>query len=47
MKYLDLLNTDPLAQIALFGLVSVVVVTLALFGFIMTRRSGPKGGERK
>ncbi|MEZ5844945.1 MAG: hypothetical protein R3D27_14580 [Hyphomicrobiaceae bacterium] len=40
MKYLDLLNTDPLAQAALVGLVSVLVVTAILFGFIMTRRGG-------
>ncbi len=43
MKYLDLLNTDPLAQIALVGLVSVLVVTAVLFAFIMTRGGGSNG----
>lgn len=36
--FLELLNTDPLAQFALGGLVSVFVVTIIIFGFVMTRR---------
>lgn len=40
MNWQDLLNTDPLALIALAGFVSVVVVTIGLFGFLITRRSG-------
>ena len=36
-----ILNTDPLALTALGGLVTVFVVTIGLFIFIMTR-SGPK-----
>lgn len=36
---LGLLQTDPLAQMALLGLVSVFVVTIGIFGFLLTQRS--------
>ena len=36
---LALFNTDPLALIALGGFVSVLVVTLAIFVFVLTRKS--------
>ena len=43
MKALEVIaNTDPLAQFALGGLVVTVVVTLVLFGFLMTRRDSKK-----
>ncbi len=38
-KSLSILDTDPLALMALGFLVLVIVATLALFGFIMTRKS--------
>lgn len=39
---LELLNTDPLATIALGGLIVVIVVSLGLFGWLMTRKDkGP------
>ncbi|MBL8566408.1 MAG: hypothetical protein JNM89_11890 [Hyphomicrobiaceae bacterium] len=38
------LNTDPLAMIALGGLVSVLVVTVALAAFVLAKL--PKRGER-
>jgi len=34
----ELLNTDPLAQVALGGLVLTLVVTFVLFGWLLTRR---------
>jgi hypothetical protein len=37
-----ILNTDPLALTALGGLVTVFVVTIGLFLFIMTRGGGKK-----
>ena len=37
MKLLELLDTDPLAKMALLGFVCVIVVSLAVFGFVMTR----------
>lgn len=39
-------NTDPLALTALGGLVTVLVVTIALFIFIMTR-GGKKSSPNK
>jgi len=39
---LGLLSTDPLAQIALIGLVSVFIVTAGIFVFIMSRKSPPR-----
>ncbi|MEZ5909480.1 MAG: hypothetical protein R3D31_11820 [Hyphomicrobiaceae bacterium] len=39
MKYMELFNTDPLAQIALVGLALVIVVTVLVFGFLMTRKN--------
>jgi hypothetical protein len=41
-KTLELLNTDPLAQIALGGLAVTVLVSIALFVFVFTRRNAPK-----
>jgi len=38
MKYENLLNTDPLAMIALGGIAVTLVVTIGLFGWLMTRR---------
>lgn len=35
-------NTDPLAKIALGGLAITLLVTLGLFGFVMTRRGGKR-----
>ena len=35
-------NTDPLAQIALAGIAITIVVTVVLFGFLMTRRDPKK-----
>ena len=43
---LSLLNTDPLAQIALGGLVLTLVVTLAIFAFVMTRRTKKRNAGR-
>lgn len=42
MKLLELLNTDPLAQGALVGLAVTLVVTIGIFGFLMTRKNTPK-----
>jgi hypothetical protein len=42
MKFLELVNTDPLAQGALVGLVVTIVVTIGIFGFLMTRKNGAK-----
>ena len=36
---LGLLNTNPLAQITLIGLVSVFVVTLGIFVFLLTQKT--------
>jgi hypothetical protein len=36
-------NTDPLAQFALAGLAVTILVTLVLFGYLLTRRDQPKG----
>ena len=41
-KTLELLNTDPLAQFALGGLVLTVLVTIGLFVFLITRRNSRK-----
>lgn len=41
-KTLELFNTDPLAQIALGGLAVTIVVSLALFIFLFTRKNAPK-----
>lgn len=41
-KTLELLNTDPLAQIALGGLAVTILVSLALFAFVFTRRNEKK-----
>lgn len=35
-------NTDPLAKIALGGLAVTLLVTLGLFGFVLTRRSNKR-----
>lgn len=35
---MNLLDTDPLAKFALVGLAITLVVSLGLFGFVMTRR---------
>lgn len=40
-------NTDPLALTALGGLAVVIVVTIGLFGFILTRRGGKKTLDRQ
>lgn len=40
-KYLQLLNTDSLALIALAGLVITVLVTLVIFAFLLTRKNQP------
>jgi hypothetical protein len=40
-----LLNTDPLAQMALIGLVCVLVVTAGIFGFLLTQKSRRKSVE--
>ncbi|MEW5963101.1 MAG: hypothetical protein AB1749_06015 [Pseudomonadota bacterium] len=45
MKWQDLLNTDPLALIALGGFVAVIVVTLGVFGFLVTRRNPGNTGR--
>lgn len=45
MKWQELLNTDPLALIALAGFVSVIVVTLGVFGFLLTRKNAQRGGR--
>ncbi len=42
MKLLELVNTDPLAQGALVGLVAVLIVTIGIFGFVLTRRNPPR-----
>ena len=42
MKLLQLIQTDAMAQGALVGLAVVVVLTIALFGFIVTRRDPSK-----
>lgn len=39
MKLLELINTDPLAQGALVGLVLTLVVTIGIFGFLLTRKN--------
>ena len=39
MKLLELINTDPLAQGALVGLVLILVVTIGIFGFLLTRKN--------
>lgn len=39
INVVELINTDPLAQAALVGLVLVLVVTFAIFGFVITRRA--------
>lgn len=44
MKLLELLDTDPLAKMALIGFATVIVVTLGVFGFLLTRASGRKNG---
>ncbi|MCH9808690.1 MAG: hypothetical protein K0U74_13240 [Alphaproteobacteria bacterium] len=41
-----IMNTDPLAKIALGGLVTVILVTLILFIYVMTR-SDPKDPTTK
>jgi len=46
MDIIALLNTDPLAQIALAGFVAVLVVTIAVFGFLFLRLSGQSAGSR-
>lgn len=38
MKLENLLDTDPLTLMALAGFASVLIVTIALFGFLFTRR---------
>lgn len=43
-KTLELLNTDPLAQIAIGGLAVTIVVSVALFIFVFTRRNPRKQG---
>lgn len=45
MKWMDLLNTDPLALIALAGFVSVIVVTLGVFAFVLTRKNPGNTGR--
>lgn len=42
MKLLELVNTDPLAQGALVGLVVTIVVSLGIFAFLMTRKNTPR-----
>ena len=42
MKLLELVNTDPLAQGALAGLVVTIVVSLGIFTFLMTRKNAPR-----
>ena len=42
MKLLELVNTDPLAQGALVGLAVTILVSIGIFGFLMTRRNAPK-----
>jgi hypothetical protein len=37
---MNLIDTDPLAKFALGGLVVTLVVTIALFGFLVTRHDG-------
>jgi hypothetical protein len=37
-----IVNTDPLAKIALGGLGITLLVTLGLFAFVMTRGGGKK-----
>jgi hypothetical protein len=39
IDFAGLLNTDPLALTALIGLVCVLVVTVGIFGFLLTQRS--------
>ncbi|MCB1510291.1 MAG: hypothetical protein KDJ36_05255 [Hyphomicrobiaceae bacterium] len=39
VDFLSLLNTDPLAQYALIGLAATLLVTLCIFGFVMTRKT--------
>lgn len=34
---MSLIDTDPLAKVALGGLVVTLIVTIALFGFLVTR----------
>lgn len=41
-KTLELLNTDPLAQIALIGLAVTVLVSIGLFVFVLTRKDARK-----
>ena len=38
----ELVNTDPLAQGALAGLVVTIVVSLGIFAFLMTRKNAPR-----
>lgn len=45
MKLLELLDTDPLAKIALIGFAAVIVVTLGVFGFVLTRGGGHRSGK--
>lgn len=42
MKLLELVNTDPLAQGALVGLVVTIVVSIGIFAFLMTRKNAPR-----
>ena len=42
MQMLSILDTDPLALTALAFLGIVIVATIGLFGFILTRKSTPK-----
>ena len=41
-KALELFNTDPLAQFALGGLAVTILVSIALFVFLFTRRNATK-----
>ena len=41
-KIFELINTDPLAQIALGGFVVTLLVTIGLFAFLLTRHDKPK-----
>ena len=41
-KTLELLNTDPLAQFAIGGLVLTIVVSVVLFAYVFTRRNAPR-----
>ena len=45
MKWDELLNTDPLAIGALAGFVSVIVVTIGVFAFLLTRRNSGKASR--